>query len=156
MSAIKLYRIAHKLYKLHIPLLPVLFYRLIYVINNCHVHYATEIGEGTVIAYGGIGVVIHKDAVIGRNCVIESNVTIGGKSKNPIVPVIGDNVLIGTGAVILGPVHIGDNASIGAGAVVVNDVPENCVAVGVPARIIKRNVSSSEVSSIGHIVKEHK
>lgn len=53
MTAIKLYRIAHKLYQKHIPLLPKIFYRLIYFINNSHLHYETEVGEGTTLAYGG-------------------------------------------------------------------------------------------------------
>ena len=122
MTAIKLYRIAHKLYLKHIPMLPKFFYRLIYLVNNCHVHYATEIGNGTIIAYGGIGVVIHTNAVIGKNCVIESNVTIGGRNNNPKVPVIGDNVFIGTGARILGDVHIGNNSIIGANAVVLHEL----------------------------------
>lgn len=70
MKAMVLYRIAHRLYKKNVPVLPKVFYRLIYLINNCHVHYKTEIGAGTVLAYGGIGVIIHKDAVIGDNCVM--------------------------------------------------------------------------------------
>lgn len=82
--------------------------------NNCHVHYATEIGEGTTIAYGGVAVVIHKNATIGKNCVIESNVTIGGRNNIPAAPVIGDNVFIGTGARILGDKVITYAASCGA------------------------------------------
>lgn len=152
MTAIKLYRIANKCYLMRVPLLPKFFYRMIYLINNCHVHYATKIGIGTKLAYGGIGVVIHKDAVIGKNCVIESNVTIGGRSNKPQVPVIKDNVLIGTGASILGPIQIGNNCTIGAGSVVIHDVPDNCVVAGIPAKIIRENVKSSDVTSIGKIV----
>lgn len=155
MTAIKLYRLAHKLYLKHIPVLPVLLYRLIYLINNCHVHYKTEIGEGTTIAYGGIGVVIHKDAVIGKNCVIESNVTIGGKSNNPNVPVIGDNVLIGSGACVLGDIHIGDNSVIGAGAVVVHDVPAGSVVAGVPAKVIRTDIDVDKASSLNNIIASH-
>lgn len=155
MTAIKFYRIAHALYLRHIPVLPKVFYRLIYFVNGCHLHYQTEVGEGTTLAYGGIGVVIHKEAIIGKGCVIESNVTIGGRSNNSQVPVIGDNVLIGTGAAILGPIHIGNNCSIGAGAVVIHDVPDNCVVAGVPASVIRENVKSSDVTSIGKIVKSH-
>lgn len=152
MTAIKLYRIAHKLYKMHIPLLPKFFYRLIYLINNCHVHYKTEIGEGTTIAYGGIGVVIHTNAVIGRNCVIESNVTIGGRNNNPNVPVIGNNVFIGTGAKILGEVHIGSNSIIGANSVVLHDVPDNCSVAGVPAKILHTNIKIDEKCNLRAIV----
>ena len=135
MKAMTLYRIAHRLYLIHIPFLPRFFYRLIYIVNNCHVHYQTEIGAGTVLAYGGVGVIIHKDATIGNNCVIESNVTIGGRNNIPKLPVIGNNDFIGTGAKILGDVNIGDNCIIGANAVVISDVPDNCSVAGVPAKI---------------------
>ena len=85
--------------------------------------------------------VIHARAVIGKNCVIGQCVTIGGRSKHYAVPIIGDNVYIGAGAKILGPVKIGANSVIGAGAVVLNDVPENSIVVGVPAKVIKTNTS---------------
>lgn len=83
---------------------------------------------------------IHARAVIGKNCVIGSCVTIGGRSRHYEVPVIGDNVQISTGSKILGPVHIGDNVVIGANSVVLKDIPSNCVVVGAPARIIKENI----------------
>lgn len=152
MTAIKLYRIAHYLYLRRIPLLPKFIYRLIYLVNNCHVHYETEIGEGTVITYGGIGVVIHKNARIGKNCVIESNVTIGGRNNNPNVPVIGDNVFIGTGARILGDIHISDNSIIGANAVVIYNVPNNCSVAGVPAKILHENINIYDKCNLRQIV----
>lgn len=148
MKAMTYYRIANKLYLMHIPLLPQFFYRMIYFINNCHVHYKTKIGKGTVLAYGGVGVIIHEDAVIGENCVVESNVTIGGRNNEPKVPVIGDHVFIGTGARILGDIHIGDNSIVGANAVVLHDVPANCSVAGVPARIIHNNINISEKCNI--------
>lgn len=152
MTAIKLYRIAHNLFKQHIPLMPNIIYRLIYFINNCHVHYATKIGPGTTIAYGGIGVVIHKDAIIGRNCIIESNVTIGGRSNLSDLPIIGDNVFIGTGARVLGNVRIGNNVIIGANAVVIQSVPDNCIVAGVPAKIIRQNVDINEKCNLQEII----
>lgn len=151
MTAIKFYRIAHTLYQKHIPLLPKVFYRLIYFVNNCHLHYQTEVGEGTILAYGGVGVVIHKDAVIGKNCVIESNVTIGGRNNIPSAPVIGDNVFIGTGARILGNIHIGNGSIIGANAVVLHDVPERCSVAGVPAKILHENINIDEKSNLSQI-----
>lgn len=156
MTAIKLYRIAHKLYQKHIPLLPKIFYRLIYFINNSHLHYETEVGEGTTLAYGGVGVVIHKNAVIGKNCVIESNVTIGGRNNMPKVPVIGNNVMIGTGARILGDVHIGDGSIIGANAVVLQDVPERCSVAGVPARILHENIEIDDKCNLSQITGRQK
>lgn len=154
MTAIKIYRLARKLYLKHIPILPKILYRLIYFINNCHLHYETSVGEGTTLAYGGIGVVIHKNAVIGDNCVIESNVTIGGRNNIPAAPVIGDNVFIGTGARILGDVHIGSNSIIGANAVVIHDVPECCSVAGVPARILHENIDINEKCNLQQIVSK--
>lgn len=99
--------------------------------------YEADIGKGTVIGYQGLGVVIHKRAVIGRNCSIGQNVTIGGGARIPGVPTIGDNVHIGAGAVVVGGIHIGDNARIGANSFVNSDIPANCVAVGAPAKPVK-------------------
>ena len=119
--------------------------------NNCHLHYQTEVGKGTTLAYGGIGVVIHKDAIIGQNCVIESNVTIGGRNNIPDAPVIGDNVFIGTGARILGNVHVGNGSIIGANAVVLRDVPERCSVAGVPAKILHKNIDIDEKCNLREI-----
>ena len=98
------------------------------------------VGEGTKFYHHGLGIVVHQDAVIGSNCIIFQNVTIGekhsAKDNNHGVPTIGDNVMIGAGAVLLGDVHIGDNAVIGANAVIVKDVPSDKTAVGIPARIL--------------------
>ncbi len=152
MTAIKFYRIANKLYLKHIPILPKFFYRMIYLLNNCHVHFATKIGSGTIIAYGGIGVVIHKDAVIGMNCVIESNVTIGGRNNDNNVPVIGNCVFIGTGARILGNVRVGDNCIIGANSVVLHNIPDNCSVAGVPARILHEDINIYEKCNIYQII----
>ena len=96
-----------------------------------------EIGEGTVFAYGGISVVIHERAKIGKNCMIGTNITIGGRSNIKNVPVIGDNVYIGASAIIIGDIKIGNNSTIGAGAVVLQDVPSGKTVVGNPARIIE-------------------
>lgn len=102
----------------------------------------TEIGEGTVFYHHAIGCVTHPHAKIGKNCKIFANVTLGAKwcsgerDANPYaLPKVGDNVMIGAGAVLLGDITIGDNATIGANAVVVSDVPNSCYAIGVPAKI---------------------
>ena len=107
------------------------------VVYSCDIMPSTRIGEGTRFAHNGLGVVINQDAVIGNNCVIGKGVVIGGRSGNPIVPSIGDNVEIGANAVVIGPIKIGNNAKIGGGAVVVHSVPDNAVVVGNPAHIIK-------------------
>lgn len=100
-----------------------------------------EIGDGTIFYHRGIGCVVHPKAVIGKNCKIFQSVTIGSKwSKANCLgeaPRIGDNVMIGAGAVILGTISIGDNSIIGANAVVTHSVPANSLALGVPATIKK-------------------
>lgn len=148
MKAITLHRISNRLYKIGIPVIPYILYRLIYLINNCHIHYSTEIGRNTVVAYGGVAVVIHKKAIIGENCMIESCVTIGGKSNHKNLPVIGDNVFIGTGAKILGDIKIGNNVIVGANAVVVKSVPDNCIVAGIPAKIIKTNIDINKYCNL--------
>lgn len=131
---------ARILYRLHIPILPQIIKALIRMFFSCVVSYKTEIGEGTILAYGGLGIVIHERCKIGKNCVIAQNVTLGGTSHKYNVPVIGDNVYVGAGAVILGEVTVGNNVVIGANSVVTKDVPDNCVVAGAPAKIIKENI----------------
>jgi len=144
MNAIWFYRLSHYLYKSHVPILPRLLYWLIFLLFNSSIPYKSAIGRGTVFGYGGMGVVIHDRVIIGENCIIGQQVTIGGKSgaKNP--PVIGNRVYIAAGAKIIGDIKIGDNCVIGANSVVLNDIPDNCVAVGIPARIIKENIKNIE------------
>lgn len=98
-----------------------------------------QVGKGFVVQHGHSTIVLIKSC--GDNCQIWQNVTLGKKQsgdKQPI-PSIGNNVKICAGAIILGDVHIGDNSTIGAGSIVLKNVPDNCVVVGNPARIIKRN-----------------
>ena len=139
-----LYKIANFLYRHKIPILPKLIFCLQYLIFNSVVPYQAKIGKGTKFGYGGIAVVIHKRAVIGRDCIVGVGVTIGGTSKKYEVPIIGDRVQISAGAKVIGPVMIGDNVIIGANAVVVKDVPSNCVVGGIPAKIIKSNINISD------------
>ena len=84
------------------------------------------------------GIVIHHKSTIGDNTVIYQNVTLGGRNGKP-GPRVGKNCVIGAGACILGDIEIGNNVNIGANAVVLENIPDNCTAVGVPARIIKHN-----------------
>ena len=108
----------------------------------CSIPNLDELLANGVVFPHPIGIVIAKDAVIGKNCRIFQNVTIAKKNglTKEKAPIIGDNVRIFSNACILGSINIGDNAIIGAGAVVVKDVPANAVVVGNPARVIKYNI----------------
>lgn len=138
MEIYKWYKAERWLYLHHIPILPQIIKASIRILWGGVIPYQADIGEGTIIGYQGIGVVIHKRCVIGKNCHISQNVTLGGTSGLYEVPVVGDNVEIGAGANIIGPVRIGNNVIIGAGAVVITDIPDNSVAVGVPAKVVKK------------------
>lgn len=108
--------------------------------TGIEIHPGATIGKGLFIDHG-MGVVIGETTVIGDNCTIYQNVTLGGTGKETGKrhPTLGNNVLVGSGAKVLGPFTVGDNARIAAGAVVLNEVPANSTAVGVPARIVKIN-----------------
>lgn len=141
LNAIIFYRIGNFCHKYKIPFVSIFMKLIIRIIYNCAIDCSTIIGKKTFLAYGGIGVVIHKKSVIGSNVNIGQQVTIGGKSGNPNLPVIGNNVFIGAGAKILGDVKIGDNVIIGANSVVIKDVLANTTVAGIPARvIIKKNI----------------
>lgn len=130
------YRLAFWLHRKGVPILPGLINKLfVRIIFSCQIGLGAVIGRGVDLGYGGLGVVIHHRAVIGNNVNIGSCVTIGGRSGIQEVPVIGDGTLVGSGAKILGPVKVGRNCKIGANAVVLKDVPDNHLAVGVPAEI---------------------
>ncbi|WP_299363762.1 DapH/DapD/GlmU-related protein [Winogradskyella sp.] len=137
LNAYKFYRLSHVLYQKKIPILPSILKLFIFLIYNSSIPFQAKIGKGSHFAYGGIGVVVHKNSVIGKNCQIGSNVTIGGRSGHQKVPIIGDNVYLATGSKILGPIEIGNNVTVGANAVVISNVPDNAVVGGVPAKIIK-------------------
>ena len=136
---IHLYRISNWLYRHKIPFIPKIIYGLNYLMFNCIVPPQCTIGKNTRFAYHGIGVVIHRDVVIGANCLIGQGVTIGGKVGHSRLPVIGDNVYIAAGARIIGTVNIGNNVVIGCNSVVLHDCPPDSVWPGVPARLIRQD-----------------
>ena len=108
--------------------------------TNIEIHPAAQIGRRFFIDHG-TGVVIGETTVIGDDCTIYQGVTLGGtgKDKGKRHPTLGNNVMVGSGAKVLGPIHIGNNVRIAAGAVVLADIPDNCTAVGVPARVVRKN-----------------
>ncbi len=143
MNATSLYRISHWLYTHKIPLLPKLFRNIIFLMFNSYIPPSAQIGNGTVFAYGAIGVVLHANCKIGENCVIGQGVTVGAKegffSKDiHRSPEIGNNCYIAAGAKILGGIVVGNNCIIGAGSIVVANIPDNSVVVGSPGKVIHK------------------
>ena len=120
--------------------------------SGIEIHPAAQLGKGVFIDHG-MGVVIGETTVVGDNCTIYQNVTLGGTGKDvgKRHPTLGNNVLVGSGAKVLGPFTVGDNARIAAGAVVLREVPANATAVGVPARIVKLNGIRSETLDQSHV-----
>ncbi len=108
--------------------------------TNIEIHPGATIGRRLFIDHG-TGVVIGETTEIGDDCTIYQGATLGGtgKDKGKRHPTLGNNVMVGAGAKVLGPIHIGNNVRVAAGAVVLMDIPDNCTAVGVPARIARRN-----------------
>lgn len=138
LNAIVFYRISRWLYLHHIPFLPKLITLLIFLIYNSKIPYQAHIGKGTKFGYGGMGVVVHSKAVIGDNCSIGQQVTIGwGNNRYPGLPIIGNNVRISKGAIVFGGITIGNNVTVGANAVVTKPVPDNAIVAGVPAKILR-------------------
>ena len=115
-----------------------ILFKLIQIITGIYLPCETEIGRNFVIDHFG-GIVISGYAKFGDNCRIRNGAVVGLKNVDkPSALIIGNNVNIGSGAKVLGPIHIGNNVIIGANAVVLMDVPDNCLAVGVPAMIKKK------------------
>ena len=141
LHAILFHRFAHLLWNIKIPFIPRLISQISRFFTGIEIHPGASIGAGFFVDHGS-GLVLGETVVIGKNAVLFHNVTLGGtgKHKGKRHPTLGDNVLVGTGATILGPVTIGDNVMIGANSfVVMKDVPSNTTVAGTPAVIIKRN-----------------
>lgn len=145
MNLIHLHKISYYLQEHKIPILPRLFEILIFLMYNCRVPSTVAIGRNSKFAYLGIGCVIHKDSIIGEDCLFGQGITIGGRGPHKGVPKIGNNVYLGPGCRILGPIDIGDNVIIGPNAVVISDIPSGSIAVGIPAKIVKTNISDISI-----------
>lgn len=141
LGTMQLYRLSRKLYLKKIPYLPGFLFKLNIRINKCYVPFSADIGEGTKLAYGGFcNVIAPYPFKIGKNCSIGVQACVLGRAGHPGFANIGDNVFIGAGTIILGPVKIGDNVIIGANSTVIHDIPANCVAAGTPCKVLKTSV----------------
>ena len=137
--ALAAYRVAHKLHENEHYFAARALSQAAKAVTGIEIHPGAKIGKGLVIDHG-TGVVIGETAEIGDNCTIYQGVTLGGTGKDvgKRHPTLGNNVMVGAGAKVLGPSHIGDNTKIAANAVVLEEIPENCTAVGIPAKIVRR------------------
>jgi serine O-acetyltransferase len=143
------HRIAHFLYQIHIPIVPRLISQISRLLTLIEIHPGAQIGKRFFIDHGN-GVVIGETSIIGDDVLMYQGVTLGGTGKEhgKRHPTIGNNVVIGAGAIILGNIKIGDNSRIGAGAVVTKPVPPNSTVVGNPARVIVRE--GQRIETLAH------
>lgn len=139
-QAVLLHRVAHFFYKIGLPFIPRYISHVSRQMTGIEIHPGAKIGKDFFIDHGG-GVVIGETAEIGDNCLLYQGVTLGGTSdvREKRHPTLEDNVVIGAGAKIIGPITIGNNVKIGANSVVINDVPDNSVVVGIPGKIVSRD-----------------
>ncbi|MFM2431058.1 MAG: hypothetical protein RLZZ511_2271 [Cyanobacteriota bacterium] len=143
------HRFAHWLHKLGMPFIPRFISHLSRWLTGIEIHPGAQIGRGVFIDHG-MGVVIGETAIIGNYALIYQNVTLGGtgKESGKRHPTLGENVVIGTGAKVLGNIELGNNVRVGAGSVVLRDVPADCTVVGIPGRIVHR--SGERVEPLEH------
>ena len=139
LHAIIAYRLAHKLYKWHLPLLARMISYLTRIVTGIEIHPAARIGRRFFIDHGE-GVVIGETTIIGDDVLLYQQVTLGGTGKDlgKRHPTVGNHVIIGAGAKVLGDIIIADHVRIGAGSVVIEDVPSHSTVVGVPGRVVQR------------------
>lgn len=144
MDPIRIHRLSHILHNLGVPLVPRILKAINFLIFKCVLPPECQIGDGTKLWHSGLGIIIHPDVTIGKNCNIYNFVVIGGGNDGPNGPplkiIIGDNCNISTGAKILCKselLTIGDNATIAANAVVISSIPANVIAGGCPAKVLK-------------------
>lgn len=150
--AIIIHRLSHRLYRARVPILPRFLSQISRFLTGIEIHPGATIGRRFFIDHG-MGVVIGETAEIGDDVLIYQGVTLGGtgKEKGKRHPTIGNKVVIGTGAKVLGNIRIGDNVKIGAGSVVVHSVPEFSTVVGVPGRIVRTRGEAVETLEHGNL-----
>lgn len=141
LHALIMYRLAHRFHKWKIPFIPRFISHLTRIVTGIEIHPEAKIGRRLFIDHGE-GLVIGATTIIGDDCLLYQQVTLGGtgKDKGKRHPTLGNNVVVGAGAKILGNINIGDKVRVGAGSVVIHDVPEHSTVVGIPARIVHRTV----------------
>jgi serine O-acetyltransferase len=151
LHAVLLHRLAHKLCRMRVPLVPRLISQFSRFLTGIEIHPGAQIGRRFFIDHGS-GVVIGETAEVGDDCLLYQGVTLGGtgKEKGKRHPTLGNHVVIGTGAKVLGNIRLGDHVKIGAGSVVIRPVPDHSTVVGVPGRIVRTRVSAGTDEELEH------
>ena len=141
LHALIMHRIAHKLRYWKIPLIPRLISNISRFLTGIEIHPAARIGRRFFIDHG-MGVVIGETTIIGDDVLLYQGVTLGGTGNEhgKRHPTLGNNIVVGSGAKVLGNIEIGSNSRIGAGSVVIDNVPENSTVTGVPGRIVRQKL----------------
>lgn len=149
LQALSCHRFAHLIYRVGIPFIPRFISHLARFFTGIEIHPGARIGKGVFIDHG-MGVVIGETAIVGDKSLIYQGVTLGGTGKETGKrhPTLGNNVVVGAGAKVLGNIQIGNEVRIGAGSVVLKDVPSDCTVVGVPGRVVYR--SGVKVNPLEH------
>ena len=150
--AVMFHRMAHSLWKRGVPLLPRITSHVSRFLTGIEIHPGARIGSSFFIDHG-MGVVIGETTVIGNNVTIFQGVTLGGtgKEKGKRHPTLGNNIVVGVGAKILGNIVIGDNVKVGANSVVLESVPPDSTVVGVPGRVVKQDGRRLTETRLDHV-----
>jgi serine O-acetyltransferase len=154
--AVLAHRINHLLYLMNLRVLARLGSQVMRILTGIEIHPGALIGRRLLIDHG-MGVVIGETAIVGNDVTIYQGVTLGGtgKDQGKRHPTIGNDVMIASGAKILGPFKIGDHSKVGAGSVVLKEVPDHCTVVGVPGRIVKQNYQKVDENKLCDMDQVH-
>jgi serine O-acetyltransferase len=149
LQALIFHRFSHWLYNMGLPVIPRVLSHIARFVTGIEIHPGATIGKGVCIDHG-MGVVIGETAILGDYCLIYQGVTLGGtgKESGKRHPTLGENVVVGAGAKVLGNILVGNNVRIGAGSVVLRDVPSDATVVGIPGRVVYR--SGVKVDPLDH------
>jgi len=150
--AILFHRLAHKLYRAGIPLVPRVVSQISRFLTGVEIHPGARIGRRFFIDHGS-GVVIGETTEIGDDCLLYQGVTLGGtgNEKGKRHPTLGDRVVVGTGAKVLGSIRVGDDVKIGAGSVVVHPVPDGSTVVGIPGKVVRTRREAAGLLEHGNL-----
>lgn len=155
-NSIRTYRISNWLYKRKYLRISKVIDKITYILKNSYIPGSCEIGENTQLSYGGIGIVIHSEAKIGKNCTLGQGITIGGKRFGECPPIIEDNVYIAAGVRIIGKIRVGHDSIIAPNTVIIEDVEPYSIYSGIPGKKIIEITSTNIWKYRSYGIKNYK